>query len=135
MEEIDIAMGTLSLKKAAIKRLAGGDLVSKYPEVFNKVDKNLNFQVLIQVIRINKSQDLEESLETARMAIVEMGEMLSRKRKAINNLFPTSILSVEEKAAAKRWLPLKRILLKGCLLKRLLQRRLLKRRLLQKREL
>ena len=63
-------------EKAAIKRLAGAKLVSKYPEVYaGEVKEDLNLCILIQIIHRNQKQDLEMSLQLAGETIKDMAQM------------------------------------------------------------
>ena len=80
-------------EKAAIMRLAGKKLISKFLEVFSdKADDDLNFRILPEVICRNQTQALELSLQMADEAIKNVTEMSAMDKAALRMLVPRKLL-------------------------------------------
>ena len=91
------------IEKIAIKNLTGNHLVSMYPKVFDmNVESDLNFYILAQKINRNQKQDLAMSVCMANGTIDKMAMMSSAQRQVLNNLFPTSLQNIENKAISEK---------------------------------
>ena len=88
------------IEKIVIKSLASDYLVSTYPKVFHmNAESDLNFRILAQAIDRKQKQDVAM---TVCIVNKEMTMMSAVQRQALNNLFPTSLLDIENDAISEK---------------------------------